>query len=398
MMHSVPCLLTRTFLMAALIICSSVPCRATDVRWKTEIQQTMTVAGSNREQLQQALSDVPADQADSMRFLIANMPERDATTLSSTFLLQNVDLAYQARQDAAWGDQIPEDVFLNDVLPYASINERRDDWRKSFRDRFLPLVADAKTPAEAATRLNQKIFPLLNVKYSTQRKRADQGPFQSMETGLASCTGLSILLIDACRAVGVPARFVGTPLWSDGSGNHSWVEIWDEGWHFTGAAEPTGDDIDKAWFTNRAAKAVRDDRRHAIYAVSFRRTPQAFPLVWDPSIRYVSAVNVTSRYISQPQPIPEGMLRVMFVARPDPSASRIAADVVVTDHDGTVVFEGTTNDERFDSNDHTTAILSADQKYVASFTWQDITVNTEFRPRRDGELIAGAFPKAGTSS
>ena len=63
---------------------------------------------------------------------------------------------------------------------------------------------------------------------------------ESMETGLASCTGLSILLIDACRSVGVPARFVGTPLWADGSGNHSWVEIWDGGWHFVGAAEPAG--------------------------------------------------------------------------------------------------------------------------------------------------------------
>ncbi|MEE9394119.1 MAG: hypothetical protein V3W41_16595 [Planctomycetota bacterium] len=41
-----------------------------------------------------------------------------------------------------------------------------------------------------------------------------------MAAGTASCIGLSIMLIDAC-AVGVPARFVGTPLWSDGSGNHS---------------------------------------------------------------------------------------------------------------------------------------------------------------------------------
>ena len=49
------------------------------------------------------------------------------------------------------------------------------------------------------------------------------------------------MVIDACRAVGVPARFVGTPLWADKSGNHSWVEVWDKGWHFTGAAEPAGD-------------------------------------------------------------------------------------------------------------------------------------------------------------
>jgi hypothetical protein len=40
-----------------------------------------------------------------------------------------------------------------------------------------------------------------------------------MATGLASCSGLSILLAGACRAVGVPARIVGTPMWSNGHGN-----------------------------------------------------------------------------------------------------------------------------------------------------------------------------------
>ena len=94
---------------------------------------------------------------------------------------------------------------------------------------------------------------------------------------MASCTGLSILLIDACRAVGVPARFVGTPLWSDGSGNHSWVEVWDDGWHFTGAAEPTGDALNKAWFTGRAAQAQRDSERYGVDQVVFPHRDQRWP-------------------------------------------------------------------------------------------------------------------------
>jgi len=137
---------------------------------------------------------------------------------------------------------------------------------------------------------------MLNVRYSTKRPKADQSPYESIEARLASCTGLSIILIDACRAVGVPARFVGTPLWSDGSGNHSWVEIWDGDWHFTGAAEPAGDELDRAWFAGKAAAARSDVPRNAIYAVSFEWTPLRFPIIWRRGIDYVRAVNVTERY------------------------------------------------------------------------------------------------------
>ncbi|MGH7168737.1 MAG: transglutaminase domain-containing protein, partial [Gemmataceae bacterium] len=108
--------------------------------------------------------------------------------------------------------------------------------------------------------------------------------------------GLSILLSDACRSVGVPARLVGTPLWANKSGNHSWVEIWSDGWHFAGAAEPDANGLDRAWFTGIARQAKKDSPQHAIYAVSFRRTNVVFPLVWAPERKDVFADNVTDRY------------------------------------------------------------------------------------------------------
>ena len=69
----------------------------------------------------------------------------------------------------------------------------------------------------------------------------------------------------------------------------------DQGWHFTGAAEPAGDKLDQAWFAARPPPPGAT-RRHAIYAVSYRRTPLTFPLAWNPSIDYVYAVDVTDRY------------------------------------------------------------------------------------------------------
>src|SRR5207249_10681198 len=135
-----------------------------------------------------------------------------------------------------WHGNVTKEMFFNDVLPYACLNEARDPWRAKLREVCEPIVVGCKAPGQAAHLLNQKIFPLLKVRYSTERKRPDQSPIETIQSGVATCTGLAILLVDACRAVGIPARVVGTPLWSNLRGNHTWVEVWDGDWHFAGAA------------------------------------------------------------------------------------------------------------------------------------------------------------------
>ncbi|MFM7250446.1 MAG: sugar-binding protein [Planctomycetaceae bacterium] len=347
-------------------------------------------AGANRAELERAIRDVPEGQREAMRFLVAHMPRRDLASLSADYLLENTALACRALDEAPWGARIPRDVFLNDVLPYASINERRDRWRKDFREKCLPLVEGARTPGQAAAMLNQKIYGLFNVRYSTKRKKADQSPHESIESGLATCSGLAVLLIDACRAVGVPARFCGTPLWADRSGNHSWVEVWDDGWHFTGAAEPAGDALDAVWFGDRAAAARRDDPLHAIYATSFRRTPQHFPLVWAMDDRDVSAVNVTDRYTSRAVALPEGQVPLRFRAV-DGRGERVAARVEVVERGGAGRHEITTNDERFDANDHRTIVVDAAGAYDVSAEHDGRVVRARVERPAAGQVVTLAF-------
>ncbi len=352
-----------------------------------ELEARLTLADKNRPEIERAMKNVPAEQRAGMWFLIENMPQSDLQTLHADYLLKNVALAYEARQTAKWGSAIPEDVFLNEVLPYANINERRDEWRQEFRTQFLPLVRDLDRPGLAAARLNQVIFKQLNVQYSTKRKRADQGPRESIESGLASCTGLSILLIDACRSVGIPARFVGTPLWSDKSGNHSWVEVWDDGWHFTGAAEAAGDNLDQAWFIDRAGTANADAPEHAIYAVSFKKTPLIFPMVWDRNNRDVFAVNVTDRYLKREVSMPEGFIRMRFKTLGPVGTDRCQANLTIRDSSGKVVFRGQSKDERFDANDHVTTSLAAGEKYVVEVRHSSGVSTEEFLAAEDGKLI-----------
>ena len=69
-------------------------------------------------------------------------------------LLENVRLSHTVRNKVAWGKALSDELFHNDVVPYAQANETRESWRPSMVEQFLPLVADCKTPGEAAQKLN----------------------------------------------------------------------------------------------------------------------------------------------------------------------------------------------------------------------------------------------------
>ena len=317
--------------------------------WSPDTELTLHAAGTNAAALIQALQNAPLAQRPGLQYLIENLPAPDAANLPADLLLTNVALAYQALSEAPWGSQIPVDIFNEGILPYAAINEPRDDWRGRLRALAQPLVAACRTPGEAALTLNRQWFDLVKVHYSTERARADQSPLESMQSGKASCTGLSVLLVDACRAVGIPARVAGIPDWVNDRGNHTWVEIWDNGWHFIGAGEPDAAGLDHAWFAADAAQAKKDEPQRAIYAVSYRRTGLAFPLSWAPEISWVNAVNVTDRYtVTNPPATNTIRLQIKVV---NAQGQRVAVPVTVasaTNPD--LKFTGLSSDESGDLN------------------------------------------------
>lgn len=308
------------------------------------LYEPLARAGTNRVEIERALRDVPSAQLEGMRFLVENMPVVDLRTLSSAFLLENVALAYEAFYKAPWNARVPKQLFLNDVLPYACLTEKRDGARRFLRDAAAPLVKDCDTPAEAAHRLNQQLFSRLNAHYSSDGTRPDQCVQETVTSGKATCIGLSVLLVGACRAVGIPARLAGIPRWPDLRGTHEWVEIWDGDWHFLGADEPDSRGLDYAWFNEDASKAIKDVPQHAIYATSFEKTGLFFPLIWAPNVRWVNAVNVTDRYRTAWPPAAEkpGQLTVRVFGR---NGHRLAAKITVQAADGAKSYAGSTPDE-----------------------------------------------------
>ncbi|QVL32011.1 hypothetical protein KIH39_24775 [Telmatocola sphagniphila] len=350
------------FLCCLLLLSPAIASAKQEPWWSEDVNEALAQAGGNRPELEMALNKVPKDQRKGMGFLVANMPSKDLTTLKAKFLLENVALAYEARNKWEWAKKVPEELFLNDVLPYASITEKREDWRKEMMATCEPLVKEAKTLTDAVQALNMQLFKKLNVKYSTQRKKADQSPSESISTGLASCSGLSILLVDGCRSVGIPARIVGIPQWANKPGNHTWVEVWDKGWHFTGACEADPQGLDRGWFIGDAALAKKDSKMSAIYASSFKKTKTTFPMIWSPSNKDVFAENVTERYTTKS--LDPTKTRVMIRVWQENPKKRAATPVTLTDlSDGKNILKGISKDEKADTNDLLTFDLPHGHEY-----------------------------------
>lgn len=359
-----------------LSACSSGRYAGVPKEYHALIGRTIATAGDNAKELKKALKEVPRNEREGMAFLISYMPERDAKSLSADFLLENVQYAYKARAEFPWAKEVPDSVFLNDVVAYANLNENRESWRKDFYERFKKYVAPCKTMREAIDSVNKNVRDELLVDYNTKREKPDQAPYESMRQHMASCSGLSILLTDAFRAVGIPSRVAGTPAWHDDRGNHNWNEVWIDGqWRFT--EYYPSDDLDQSWFLTDAGKAIKEDVRKAIYAASFKPTGSYFPLVWDEDIRYVHAENVTDRYTSlyraqlsvTPADGSHVALRVMVFKDKDhaeASGDRVATNLDVFKGEKQL-YGGRSTGATQDMNDVLTFNVEKNQQYIVKF-------------------------------
>ena len=273
---------------------------------KSELDKAIDKS-TRAEELRAMLAQVAESQREDMEFLIVNMLDVDRDEMSLDLLKENVEYATLVREKYEWAKALPKEVYQHDVLPFHVVDEVRDAWRKELYEMFAPAVDTCKTMYDAVCAVNANIPQLTGVHYNTKREKTNQSPRESMRQGMASCTGLAILLVDAYRAVGIPARFAGTASWHDNRGNHSWTEVWLDGeWRVTEYYFPS--QLDHLWFMADASKAKADDRTYAIYATRFGKAQDWFPMVWaDGDVEgrpieelphTIGAENVTERYIA----------------------------------------------------------------------------------------------------
>ncbi len=160
-----------------------------DPKLAADLYANIAAAGDNGRELTAAMERAPEEQREGMAYLIAYMPEGDRDTLTADFLLGEVEWAYRARETFPWAKTLPDSVFYNDVLPYASMNERREPWRAMFWEKLSPLVAGTTDVRQAIDTINKELQHLVGVEYNTKRRKPHQSPGESMERAFDSADG-----------------------------------------------------------------------------------------------------------------------------------------------------------------------------------------------------------------
>ena len=200
--------------------------------------------------------------------LVARLPRRDALLLLTDaqlfmdFLFENIRYALHTRAwSLAWG--VTWDLFVEAVLPFAVIDEKRDLWWRP-RPRLVRLLHNATLNAPnvtAAMRALADALPRaaalgLLAMSPTGGSNDDvlipgqpftwhssvSPAFVSVEQVAAfggSCTGTGVVMVAAARAIGIPARLAGCGETVVRGDDHHWCEFWDgsdpgpfgDGWH-----------------------------------------------------------------------------------------------------------------------------------------------------------------------
>ncbi|CAE7368511.1 unnamed protein product [Symbiodinium microadriaticum] len=242
------------------------------------------------------------------QFLLSHMPEFDLHFLpgsvsvdGESMLDDNIAFALMAWNASNLSPRPPMAVVLPYLLPYASYHEARSNWRPLFFAKYFSAAAEFQSSqavvdaliGDGVRLMNWTSFKWADFPGKSESNIYELGPFASGSTppvvapadfllyGYGSCTAWAKFLSSALRAVGVPAREVGSPCWNTGiftglaesnanvslcwqggvSGgpvggtylnNHNWVEYWDNTahtWRFLDVA--TSSSSETTWFCGK---------------------------------------------------------------------------------------------------------------------------------------------------
>jgi len=174
--------------------------------------------------------------------------DRDLDRITSKYLIENIDLAFEAWRTCPWAQSLSFEVFKQYVLPYRGSNEPLGRWRPDCVAEWADLSRRMEDPTDAREAgklvradLNQWIrFSDLYYLHPT-----DQSYLEMRRSGVGRCEDISNLAAYAMRANAIPVATDYTPWWATRDNNHAWEVVLDGEGHGT------------AGLSNRPAKVYR---------------------------------------------------------------------------------------------------------------------------------------------
>jgi len=151
----------------------------------------------------------------------------DLKTLSADYLIENIDQAYEAWQNAPWVSEVSFDVFCNYILPYNSYYESPEKWRTRMRDRYQYILDDPEIPKTIV----DVCCALVDEEKTWFRWTGDLNAYPSaislsnlLKGHRGSCADMSNLAAYGAKALGIPVAMDYVHRWGNG-GTHGWSAL-----------------------------------------------------------------------------------------------------------------------------------------------------------------------------
>lgn len=151
----------------------------------------------------------------------------DTSTIDSTFLVNNIELAFEVWQKP-WARNVSFEDFCRFILPYRVQTEKISNLRREIMERFVPVLdsAKVKTPLGACRVLNEHLKAIM--KYGNTGLPFYPTIDETYKSGISQCEGLCNLGTFIMRACGVPVTVEQTT-WTKMDLGHNWCAVLDNG-------------------------------------------------------------------------------------------------------------------------------------------------------------------------
>ncbi|RAV27416.1 discoidin domain-containing protein [Sinomicrobium soli] len=216
----------------------------------------------------------------------------DSESLTSEYLISQIDQAFKIRDSLPWGKQLTFEEFCHYLLPYRIGTERPESWNRHVFDEYREFRKDitGESRRQVAERLFTHLQKRTRVNQTLHRYPFDM-PESLMRTGRRGiCRHLVYYKAMVMRANGLPVDVDFVPLWGNRSGGHYWnVLLQEDGNRFRWPDAPKG-----------LSYGNYDKPRHTLSKV-YRETFALQPAAPDsedipPSLRDRNRIDVTHEY------------------------------------------------------------------------------------------------------
>lgn len=207
------------------------------------LQEALSLSGDNRMELEAVLDYYESQplKLQATEFLIENMyhysevegeTKFDIRNIAAEYLIQNIETAFTAWEEAPWKEEVDFETFCRFVLPYRVSDEPLSDWRDTLRNEYAHLIKDKRHASEAFSKVYIALLERFKKLYDNDVPSPDVMSLHHTLQG--TCSQRSIYVISVLRSLGIPAAYDSTPFWGNYStSGHAWVSFVNNGRTFT---------------------------------------------------------------------------------------------------------------------------------------------------------------------